>query len=369
MSKTSLDQDAQVPALGVFQFDASSVGQGVNLFRGNLAFPLKLLSLPGRNGLTLDATLLYHGNVQHSVDAWNLESPTDIVGFGWNMPCERIVMGPRQSGSDIDATYFLIDEGTTQPLIPILHSWSRGRLDPANVQSLRTGPVDSNLAAALRSSGISIDDNAQLTAGPAANQWLLHDPSRERVYRLQSESAGGPIEVSTAGQSFELDGYRFWQIVYYADYQTWEIVKEDGSAWSYGGSGSPIETGHSPNTVQWGIRWGNWNGTSSAAQGQQRYVKAWNLARIENTVGNSIVFNYSVTEQTVGSGTLTYTKECHLLEARNDLGWSFFFSYRSMTYDSTAMDAPKEYLDPHKDPSTPPSNPDAYQSVYNTQYL
>lgn len=358
---------AQIPVLAGFQFDASTVTEGVNLFRGNVAFPLKLLSLPGRNSLTFDVTILYESNVERAVDTWNLEAAGDVLGVGWSMPYDRIVTDPRRTGTRLDDSYFLISQGQTTPLVAIPSAWARGSVSAA-AAAPAPGPVGRELTRALASSGICLSSAARLEpAGGGA--WHVHDDRHERSYRLVP-AAQATFDVQSGGQAFEVASQPFWQAVYYADYERWEITKDDGSTLSFGGSGEAVQPGQAPNVISWGVRWGNWIGASTMTQAQSRYATAWNLARLEDSVGNGIVFNYQVTEQAVGFGTLTYTKECHLSAVRNDLGWTCAFDYAAMTYQYDSLTSPKEYLDPHRDPSLPPSNaPDAYQSAYNTRYL
>jgi|GEM_PF-4011933 len=92
---------------------------------------------------------------------------------------------------------------------------------------------------------------------------------------------------------------------------------------------------------------------------------------MSNIYDNYYKLNYTVTNQTVGqgAGNLFYTKECHVSQIINDLGWSLHYTYLPKTYDTSALDAPKEYLDPHQDPTKLPTTPDAFQSQYSTVYL
>jgi RHS repeat-associated protein len=121
----SNSDNAEVPVLGVFQFDANTVSQGVNLFRGNLAFPLKLITLPGGGGLSFELTILYQSNVDTTAGTWNLTAPTGPLGLGWSMPQDRIIAGARSSGSSFESDYFLISGGQTSHLEAIPAQWSR----------------------------------------------------------------------------------------------------------------------------------------------------------------------------------------------------------------------------------------------------
>nr|AYC64264.1 hypothetical protein [Pseudobryopsis hainanensis] len=170
--------------------------------------------------------------------------------------------------------------------------------------------------------------------------------------------------LSTDQIEYELENYAFNRITYFPALEKWEIQKEDGTLYIYGGQ-------EQTNALEWGIRWNNWIGPSLVTKNQERYVKAWNLARVENIYGNFYSLTYQVKEQSVGQGTLTYTKECHVNEIQNDLGWSLKFNYKPMVYDYTSLNSPKEYLDPHRDPNLPGDSAfsDGFQSCYSTVYL
>ena len=172
-----------------------------------------------------------------------------------------------------------------------------------------------------------------------------------------------PYSTSSEDQiEYELENYNFHKITYFPKLYKWEILKEDGTVFIYGEESSAL---------QWGIRWGNWIGPSLMAEGQERYVKAWNLSKVENIYGNFYSLKYQSKEQCVGNGTLTYTKECQVQTIQNDLQWSLIFEYQPMVYDITSEESPKEYLDPYQTPQLVPNTDvsDAYQSCYTSMYV
>ncbi len=130
--------NAASPQLTLGQLGSSALASGniVNLFRGNLSFPIEVLSLPGRNGLDCKVNLLYQSNVQYSVDKWNLDYPTGIVGLGWSLPYEQIVISSKSNGSTLDDDYYLITQGQTQQLIPIPTTWVIGQVSSSVVEKL-----------------------------------------------------------------------------------------------------------------------------------------------------------------------------------------------------------------------------------------
>ncbi len=63
---------------------------GVDLFSGQVNFPINLITLTGTNGLTVDVTLFYHSSIQGTVGRPNAIAPTSIVGLGWSLPFEMV---------------------------------------------------------------------------------------------------------------------------------------------------------------------------------------------------------------------------------------------------------------------------------------
>lgn len=382
-SQQTNSQNAASPQLTLGQLGGGALSSGdiVNLFRGNLSFPLEVLSLPGRNGLNCKVNLLYQSNVQYSIDHWNLDKPTDILGMGWSLPYERIVVSAKKDGSSLDDNYYLIAQGQPQQLIPINTAWTLGQIDGETFNMLRGSAAATHQEESKGGAGESkgeeletpheawqrlnrlLSDNLRL-APQEGGTYLLYDDGNEQVYQLQTTDGGSTYQVSTAGQRFELQHFQYWQISYYAEYEKWEIVKEDGSIFAYGSSRLAADA----NTLQYGMRWNNWVGNTPQSK-EAPYVTAWNLAKVTNTYGNYYKLSYNTILQTVGSEGPHYTKECYVSKVENDLGWSLQYTYGDKTYDMSALDAPKEYLDPHRDPNQLPTKPDAFQSQYNTKYL
>jgi len=111
---------AAVPAVRSFEFDDTAIGAiktNINPFRGAAAIPIDLVALPGRPGLDVKVSIFYASNVASDVQAWNIDSPTGIVGLGWQMPFDRIVVNQGDSGSDSSAQYYLLSNGSGTPLV------------------------------------------------------------------------------------------------------------------------------------------------------------------------------------------------------------------------------------------------------------
>ena len=361
--QSSNRQTAAIPPLTLGQSGGGALGSGdiVNLFQGSLSFPLEILTLPGRNGLECKVNLLYQSHVQDSVEQWNLDFPTDTVGVGWSLPYERIEISPKANGSRLDDEYYLISQGQTNRLIAIPTQWTIGQISEAAFQQLIQNP-DAATRREWQRFNRKLSNRLRLQQ-QSDQSYLLYDDGMERSYQLRAEAAG-TYTVTTAGQSFELERFQYWQISYYPDYEQWEIIKEDGTCYRYGGR----DIAQTANTLQYGIKWGNWIGNTPNTSGEQ-YVRAWNLAKVENVYGNSYTVNYQIVTQPVGAAGDHYTTECHIENITNDFGWSLQYQYLPKTYDTTSLDAPKEYLDPHQDPASYTFVSNAYQRQYATVYL
>ncbi|MAP25101.1 MAG: hypothetical protein CMM87_06190, partial [Rickettsiales bacterium] len=378
-------QQSSLPKLNGLQFDPQS--KLVNLFRGSASFPIEILDLPSRNGLSYSLNLLYQSDIGHTkVDQWSIDEANDvateeIAGVGWALPYERIIIAPKFNGTFDDNQYFWIMSGQLMPLQPIKRSWTRGVLESSYTTDLENSTVNTNLQEGFLDQQLVVSTGSAITA-LSATCWEISDSDNEIVYTLVQDGSSNinimsgrtsdtTTHTGSAGISFELYNYQYWQITYYPSFEKWQIIKNDGNIYTFGGSGQEIDTGVSPHVQQKGVKWGNWIGPSSETAGQEQYTKAWNLAKVENQLGNYYHLNYTVEEQIVGtSGGENYTKNCQVSKVKNDLGWSIEYKYNPAVYDNSSLEAPKEYLDPHSDPATiPGSSQTAYQSEYQTKYL
>lgn len=117
-----MDQQASTramqPEISGWQLDGGGLGDvanSVNLFRGDVNLPFKLLQLPGRSGLNTLITAFYSSNVHSQVETWNQDAPTQILGVGWSMPFEAIVTDTQQTGNYQDDDFYLVSAiGTTR---------------------------------------------------------------------------------------------------------------------------------------------------------------------------------------------------------------------------------------------------------------
>lgn len=359
--------NSQIPSLQVFQFDSEGSGKDyVNLFRGALNLPIKLATLPSRNGMCAEISLNYSNETSTEIETWNAENPTGILGVGWKMGFGRIIRSGAFGYVDSQADFFIEMDGETSQLIEIQVDDTVGKVPHYLIADLQKKSCSPKLKKYLSSIGVQLTPKHKIVL-LQESLWMIKDDELELEYLVKKTADGA--KISKGGVSYEMSNYKFWQIRYFETYDKWYIVKEDGSRYSFGGKGARIDN-DDPNVLQKGIKWGSWTGSSVNSQNQENYTTAWNLARVENLVGNYIQYSYLVTEQSVGKGNLTYTKACYLDSITNDLGWSCKYHYKQKTYDNSSLDAPKEYLDPFLDPSElPTTNPNAYQSKYETLYL
>jgi|GEM_PF-3186627 len=107
------------PAVNGTQLNSGSLGNvndSVNLYRGDVNFPLQLLALTGRNGLDVNIKAFYQSNVQQFVQQWNKEASTGTLGVGWSLPFERIINSNTATDSEYDDSFYLYSGGAMIPL-------------------------------------------------------------------------------------------------------------------------------------------------------------------------------------------------------------------------------------------------------------
>lgn len=108
--------DRQTFSLG--SDDLGALQNSVNLFTGEVALPLNLVSLPGRNSLNINVGIAYSSaGIRQQMDTWNLEAPTGILGMGWSMDIPKIVVDNKMTGTRIDDDFYLVTGGTSSKLI------------------------------------------------------------------------------------------------------------------------------------------------------------------------------------------------------------------------------------------------------------
>ncbi len=198
-----------------------------------------------------------------------------------------------------------------------------------------------------------IADNKQTGAKEDDEYYLIEGGQTVKLIRKGNDPSNSAIKT------YDIKNGGNWKISYNPSYELWEIIKEDGTKYQYGGAN------FGENAVQWIVRWGNWIGSSVKTYNdsgsffiQQQQAVAWNLSGILNTSQDQIVFEYDPVEQYVGriSG-LKHTEATYLKKIRDTFGRTVQFFYNEKLAD--------EYTEPH----TEQAEPDAYQEVYERRYL
>ncbi len=277
-----------MPSVRGFQLDGSAIGEAeksVNLYRGDVNLPLKLVDLKGPHGLDLSLAGNYSSNVDQQWDTWNLEAPTGILGLGWSLPLSSIDFSGKGTASWLEGSFTLHIGGSAHPLTMLSY----------------TGSAESG-------------DEALGFADPLNPMWTF-------VYTPATES--------------------------------WQVVRDDGVTMVFGDLDSGRET------VQRGVRWGNWAGNSSTDDGKpEAFALAWNLSSLGNYWGQRITYTYLQDVQPV-TATLNYTRACYLKQIVDGYGRTVVFTYA----DKNAL----EYQAPHTIAGATPTG--GYQDRYETSYL
>ena len=336
------------PEIRLFQFGDSNV----NLFRGDVNTSMTLISLPSRNNLDVGVVLSYRSNIHDQATLWNLEAPTSTLGLGWDLSYERIQLADPTISSLTDRKYFLVNSDSSSLLKASEESWFLFDMGIGFQTTLQDGMVTYALREEFALHSLSLSENCYISGG-SKGPWTIKDDDNETIYIVTPSE--DKLEVSAGGQGYELENYQFWKIRYYSDYERWVIVKEDGLIASYGGL-KTIDR----KTIQWGVKWGNWLGSSSLIEGQEQYPVAWNLANNFNIWGDSVAYSYEVIEQAVGSNTgKSYTKACYISSITDVFKRTVSFFYKEKEE--------REVMDPYK--VVPDNQPNSYQSRYETKYL
>ena len=198
------DAPTAAPAVKTFALEPDITGaasNSVNLFTGDVALPLNLVSLPGQNGLDVNVSISYSSNVRHIVDTWNLEAPAGILGLGWSMDIPRIVADHKLTGTREDDTYYLLEGGSSNRLV-------------------RT-----------------------VSGSDAGGSYYVYETKNYQFWRIKYYYDISEVFGSTS----------------YGDGPNkWEITKEDGTKYIYGDKNS------GRNTLQYTVRWKNWIGKHPA---------------------------------------------------------------------------------------------------------
>ena len=370
------------PSIRTFQFDGDAVGiikNSVNMFRGDVNFSLDLITLTGRNQLDVKVSATCQSNIQNEVDAWNLNSPTSILGLGWNFPRQKIIADMKGSGSKTGAQYYYDGGGSPEPLYESGIPWLRLKMGKEYSATLNSGQISPEIQSSFAGNGICISLDSEVIIIEESSKWRVVD--REYEYTYDIETGADALEVYAGGAGYEKESYVFWKIYYYKEFEKWVITNDSGVSNIYGGGIDVSEEGYKTsrnNGIEWGVKWGNWTGTSKVTHNseeesiQQQYPVVWNIIETADDWGDSITFEYEQATRLVGENGLPFTKACYLKEITDVFKRKVEFEYDDKEYKLDSPAGAREYIDPHHNNPyevKPGNAPSAYQDRYETKFL
>ncbi|HAC64987.1 MAG TPA: hypothetical protein DCF68_16010 [Cyanothece sp. UBA12306] len=252
-----------------------------------------------------------------------------------NLPLELISLPGR---GELDVKVAIMYQSNIQNLVD---TWNLEA--PTGILGLGWNMPYEMIAIDNKSTGSTYDDQYYLVSGGGAN-------------RLHQDGV-----TQDGAWNFETEDYKPWDIRYYPKDEKWVIIKENGVKQIYGGKKDNLPQNNP--YIQWGIKWGNWIGSTTNISGQEPIALAWNLAGIENTWGEKVTFSYEVDLEEIGSGGYQYTQATYLKQITALDGRTVTFNYKEKQYD----DQVREYQIPHQYAGQ--SNLHAYQDRYETKFL
>ncbi|MEM6720070.1 MAG: RHS repeat-associated core domain-containing protein [Bacteroidota bacterium] len=365
----------QIPSIRPTQFEDDGndlFKDSVNLFRGDVNLSLNLVSLQGRNGLDFKVTASYGSNVKNNIQISNVDKPTGIMGLGWTLPFQRIEVETSGNATSNDNTYFIYNDNTPTELIRSNKVWERATLDTSLLEELQTNAISGKFQQSFQQSGLPLSKTATVSK-LTENTWHISDAKRQRTYHAQKND--NTLVITAAGLSFECFQYDFSQIIYYPEFESWEVIKDDGTMYTYGGK---YDASENRNVLQYNVRWHNWKGTTNVVDSEQgeslqsQFIRGWNLATVENIFGDQIQFYYEAVMQKVGETGLTFTKASYISKITDMFSREVLFQYKEKAYVINDPAGAREYMDPHwNDPygTVPTTDPSPYQDQYETKYL
>lgn len=104
------------------------ISSTLNLYRGEVDRSLVLASLPGRNGLDVSVSAHYSSGVAKEISLQNCDAPTSVVGVGWGLDIERVVLVDRGRGIAEQAAFALVSAAGVQALHPVGVAPAGGRI-------------------------------------------------------------------------------------------------------------------------------------------------------------------------------------------------------------------------------------------------
>lgn len=198
--------------------------------------------------------------------------------------------------------------------------------------TLETHRIDADYGDPLGSDGC--------TTGPRLSLRFLG----ERYELIPLSSSGGQTQ-------YAVSPYQFWKLTYTSATETWLLITEDGTQWTFGGATTQRHT------VDWGYAWDGWIGATVQTAARAAVAVGWSLAQFADISGNTTVFSYVQTSGSLGTDNpASYTQATYLDTVVGPQGGRLKLSYIDKQ--------PDEYENPHAGATS-----SAWQSRYETKAL
>ena len=122
-SQGESESPVTAPSIKTFSLNPDLLGNlqsSVNLFTGQVNLPINLISMNSASGLGTNVSILYSSaNVKKSVNTWNLEAPTSVLGLGWSFSYPQIVRDHKGTATREDDDFYLVENGVSNHLLCI----------------------------------------------------------------------------------------------------------------------------------------------------------------------------------------------------------------------------------------------------------
>jgi len=240
--------------------DLGALQNSVNLYTGQVAFPMTVASLPGRSGLSPKVTINYNSSgVKSNVETWNREKPTGILGLGWSFNFPKIVSNHNNTATRHDDTFYLIEGGQSVRLICTKND------------NTSNGP---------RLYSTEIHQPWKVTYYPSEEKWeIIKDNGITYIYGDQSrERADGTIQYMVnwgnwIGSSNNRTGQS--NMAYIWNLSEIKSLMDDKITYTYENIEEAV-------------------GTTPATSNPAKHTKASVLSKIEGPLGNYLQLNYEM---------------------------------------------------------------------------
>ncbi len=164
-------------AFSIGSNDLRALQNSVNMLTGSVAFPMGLMDVGLVGGMSFPIAINYSSEVTRQVETWNKESPTGMLGLGWNFSTPRIIVDNKSTGNREDDDFFISGNGVNSRLVKIRNTTRSS--NPA-WEFLTTDHTNWKIyyLHGLERWEVVIDDGSVMTYGgriqnPTAVQWVV----------------------------------------------------------------------------------------------------------------------------------------------------------------------------------------------------